>query len=74
MKILADGAPGVERRSLIGTIDEIRQSIHRYAAVGVDYLMIDTFYGAPEIENQGPNAVLHTMERFAREVMPEFRG
>jgi probable F420-dependent oxidoreductase len=65
--------PAGEPRLLIGTPDEIRAAIRRIAAVGVSQIIVDTFYIAPELVGQPTSAILVSLERFAREVMPEFR-
>jgi probable F420-dependent oxidoreductase len=69
-----DGAGQADQRSLIGTPEFMRQSLRRFQAAGVDYFMIDTFYGTAAIEDESLEAVLAKMERFAREIMPEFQG
>jgi hypothetical protein len=37
----------------------------------VRYIVLDTFYSAPELESETVDTILETMERFAAEVMPK---
>jgi hypothetical protein len=51
----------------------VRSEIHRYAAIGVDGFVLDTFYGSPLVENKDPGEVITTLQRFASALMPEFK-
>lgn len=73
LKVLPESDRQTRRFSLVGTPDEIRASIRRYQEVGVQGFMLDTFYGSPEVEHEDTTSVLRSMERFALDIMPEFR-
>ena len=62
-----------ERRSLIGTTKEVRSAIREYQTAGVNGFVLDTFYGAQEVEHKSTQEVIGTLEGFATELMPEFR-
>jgi probable F420-dependent oxidoreductase len=69
-----DGAAGsVRRRPLLGSTQKIIDDIGHYRDVGVQYMMLDTFYGAPELEHETVESMFGTIERFAADVMPKFQ-
>lgn len=56
-----------------GTPDQVVASIHRYKRAGFTELVFDTFFaGFPELEDATPEAILKTLELFARVAMPAF--
>jgi probable F420-dependent oxidoreductase len=72
LHLLPDTDITTARGPLIGTSDEVRQSIRAYAAIGVDGFVLDTFYGSSLVERKDPGEVVDTLRRFAEEVMREF--
>jgi len=71
---LYDGVEAsVRRRPLLGSTQKIVDDIGHYRDTGVQYMMLDTFYSAPELEHQTIEGVLETIERFAADVMPKYR-
>jgi probable F420-dependent oxidoreductase len=69
-----DGAEAsVRRRPLLGSTQKIVDDIGHYRDTGVQSMMLDTFYSAPELEHQTIEGVLETIERFAADVMPKYR-
>jgi probable F420-dependent oxidoreductase len=64
----------VRRRPLLGSTQKIVDDIGHYRDTGVQYMMLDTFYSAPELEHQTIEGVLETIERFAADVMPKYRA
>lgn len=73
LHLLPEDDDTTERRSLIGTTQEVRSAIQEYQAAGVQGFVLDTFYGAPEVEHKSTQEVLGTLEHFATEIIPEFR-
>jgi probable F420-dependent oxidoreductase len=68
-----DGAEAsVKRRPLLGSTQKIIDDIGQYRDAGVQYLMLDTFYSAPELEHETLTSMLGTIKRFAADVMPKF--
>jgi alkanesulfonate monooxygenase SsuD/methylene tetrahydromethanopterin reductase-like flavin-dependent oxidoreductase (luciferase family) len=74
--VVADGAPLTVRvlrgglgslRGAIGTPEQVRELVARYADAGVDELVLSVATGGTEHDD-----VLAALELFAREVMPEF--
>jgi probable F420-dependent oxidoreductase len=61
----------VKRRPLLGSAQQIIDDLGRYRDAGVHYVVLDTFYSAPELERQTVDGMLATMERFAADVMPK---
>jgi alkanesulfonate monooxygenase SsuD/methylene tetrahydromethanopterin reductase-like flavin-dependent oxidoreductase (luciferase family) len=72
MKIL-DGAADSEW-PLVGTESSVINGINRFATAGVSHLVMDTFYSIPELHQETVDTVLATMERFARQIIPQFPG
>jgi len=72
LKFLDDG-PGAaaKRRPLLGSAQKIIDEIGQYREAGVQYIVLDTFYSAPELESETVDTILDTMERFASDVMPK---
>ena len=66
------GDKTTKRRSLIGSPKEVRSAIQDYQTAGVQGFVLDTFYGAPEVEHKSTQKVLNTLEDFATEFLPEF--
>ncbi|HKX26781.1 MAG TPA: LLM class flavin-dependent oxidoreductase, partial [Blastocatellia bacterium] len=73
LKFFDDPEAAGERRPLLGSPQQIVDEIGQYREAGVRYIMLDTFYSAPELEHETLETMLATMERFASEVMPHFR-
>lgn len=61
-----------QQGNLIGTPEEVRRAIHRYADAGVDGFVLDTFYGSALVEQKNVDDILATLEDFAEKIMPEF--
>jgi len=72
MKIL-DGAADSDW-PLVGAESNVIDGINRFASAGVSHLVMDTFYSIPELHQETVDTVLATMERFARQIIPEFPG
>jgi len=70
MKIL-DGAAHSDW-PLVGTESSVIEGINRFASAGVTHLVMDTFYSIPELHEETVDTVLATMERFARQIIPQF--
>ena len=70
MKIL-DGAANSDW-PLFGSESSIIEGINRFAAAGVTHLVMDTFYSIPELHEETVDTVLATMERFAKQIIPQF--
>jgi probable F420-dependent oxidoreductase len=69
-----DGPEAAERRRpLLGGTQKVIDDIGQYRDAGVDYLMLDTFYSAPELEHETLESLLETIERFAADVMPKIQ-
>lgn len=69
-----DGAEAmVKRRPCLGGTQKIIDDIGRYRDAGVHYLMLDTFYSAPELEHETLESLLATIERFAADVIPKIQ-
>jgi probable F420-dependent oxidoreductase len=69
-----DGAEGsVRRRPLLGSTQKIIDDVGHYRDAGVQYLMLDTFYSVPELEDETIAGMFETIERFAAEVMPKIQ-
>jgi probable F420-dependent oxidoreductase len=62
----------VNRRSLLGGTEKIIDDIRLYRDAGVQYILLDTFYSASELQGATAESVVATMERFGAEVMPKF--
>jgi probable F420-dependent oxidoreductase len=62
------------RRPLLGGTQKVIDDIGQYRDAGVDYLMLDTFYSAPELEHETLESLLETIERFAADVMPKIQS
>ena len=72
LHLLPESDQSTKRESLIGTLDEVRAAIRTYAAAGVDGFVLDTFYGSPLVEKNGPDETIATLRRFAEAmVFPE---
>jgi probable F420-dependent oxidoreductase len=65
-----DQSTEAERRPLLGSTQKIIDEIGEYGDAGVQYIVLDTFYSAPELEGETIDSIMDTMERFAAEVMP----
>ena len=61
----------VKRRPLLGSTQKIIDDLGQYRDVGVQYVLLDTFYSAAELEHETVDSMLGTMERFAADVMPK---
>jgi len=69
-----DGAEAsVKRRPLLGSTQKIIDELGQYRDVGVQYVMLDTFYSAAELEHETVESMLETMERVAANVMPKIQ-
>jgi probable F420-dependent oxidoreductase len=69
-----DGAEAsVKRRPLLGSRQKIIDDIGQYRDVGVQYMLLDTFYSGSELEHETVDSMFATIERFAADVMPKFQ-
>jgi probable F420-dependent oxidoreductase len=67
-----DGAEAAaRRRPLLGSVQKIIDDIGHYREAGVQYIVLDTFYSAPELEHQTVEGMFETIDRFAADVMPK---
>ncbi|HSF30577.1 MAG TPA: LLM class F420-dependent oxidoreductase [Candidatus Tectomicrobia bacterium] len=73
LKFYAGAEASVRRRPLLGSAQKIIDDIGLYRDAGVQYLMLDTFYSAPELEHQTVEGMFEAIERFAADVMPKFQ-
>jgi len=55
---------------LVGPLSQIIENIQKYREAGVDYLVLDLFYGIPELASETLDSTLATMEQVAREIRP----
>ena len=62
----------VNRRPLLGGTQKIIDDIRLYRDAGVQYILLDSFYSASELQGETAESVVATMERFGAEVMPKF--
>jgi len=72
LKFYAGAEASVRRRPLLGSPQKIIDDLGQYQEVGVGYVMLDTFYGVPEVEHETVESMLATIEQFAADVMREF--
>ena len=72
VKIVSDPSLYSDELSLLGTMDKVVNNIAGFRDAGVGYVVLDTFYGIPELHGETVDSVLATMERFAAEVIPQF--
>jgi len=63
----------VKRRPLLGSTKKIIDDLGQYRDVGVQYVMLDTFYSAAELAHETVESMLETIERVAADVMPKIR-
>jgi probable F420-dependent oxidoreductase len=70
LKFYTGAEAAVKRRPLLGSTAKIIDDIGRFRDAGVHYMMLDTFYGDPELEQQTVEGMFETIERFAADVMP----
>jgi probable F420-dependent oxidoreductase len=69
-----DGAEAsVRRRPLLGSTQKIIDDLGQYRDVGVQYVMLDTFYGAAELAHETVESMLGTVQRFAADVIPKLQ-
>lgn len=71
LHLLPEGDTTTKRESLTGTLEELKEKIRAYKAIGIDGFVLDTFYGSPMVEHKHPEEVVATLRRFAAEIMPE---
>src|SRR5262245_15977202 len=62
-----------KRRPLLGSPQKIIDEIGQYRDSGVQYIVLDTFYSAAELEHETIESILETMGQFAADVMSVFR-
>ena len=72
LKFASDPALYTETRPMLGTVSQVIDSVGRFRDAGVGHLVLDTFYGIPELHGETEDNILATMERFATEVIPKF--
>ena len=74
MKIVSDGSAALEEWPLVGNVEKLIDSVRRFQEIGVGHLVMDTFYGMPEVLGESVDSIIATMEHFASAVMPHFPG
>ena len=74
MKIVTDGSQALDEWPLFGTVEKLIDSVGRFQEVGAGHLVMDTFYGMPELLDETVDGMIATMEHFASAVMPHFPG
>ena len=72
LKIVSDSTPSSNELRLLGPVKKVIDNVAVLRDAGVGYLVLDTFYGTPELHGETVDSILATMERFATEVMPQF--
>ena len=72
VKIVSDPNLSSDTWPLLGTVKQVVDYVSGFRDGGVRYLVMDTFYGIPELHGETADDMLATMERFAKEVMPQF--
>ena len=72
VKIMSDSDPSSGAASLLGSTKKVIDNVAALRDAGVNYIVLDTFYGIPELHGETLDSILATMERFAAEVMPQF--
>ena len=73
LKFYNGAEASVKRRPLLGSTQKIIDELGQYRDVGVQYVMLDTFYSAAELEHETVESMLETMERVAADVMPKIQ-
>ncbi len=63
-----------EKYPMTGSVAYIVENLRRYRAVGVSYVVIDLFYGLPELARETLDSVLLAIERFQAEIAPQVVG
>jgi len=74
LKFLDGPEADAKRRPLLGSTQKVTDEIAEYRDAGVQYIVLDTFYSAPELHHETLESILATMERFAATVMPAFQS
>ena len=64
------GSP--ETWPLVDTAPRIVESVGRFQDLGVHHLVMDTFYSLPDLHEENIDTLVATMEKFARDVIPQF--
>ena len=72
LKIVSDPALSNDEWPLVGTVKQVIDNVAEFRDAGVGHLVMDTFYGVPELHGETEDSILATMERFATEVIPQF--
>ena len=72
LKFSSDSAVSTNEWPLLGTVKTVIDNVAGFSNAGVGYLVMDTFYGIPELHGETVDSILATMERFATEVIPQF--
>ena len=72
LKISSDSAISTNEWPLLGSVKTVIDNVAGFSNAGVSYLVMDTFYGIPELHGETVDSILATMERFATEVIPQF--
>ncbi len=57
---------------LFDTVERVIEGVEHFREVGVNHLVMDTFYSIPELHQETVDSVLATMERFAQYVISQF--
>ena len=57
---------------LVDTAPRIVESVGRFQDLGVHHLVMDTFYSLPNLHDENIDTLVATMEKFARDVIPQF--
>ena len=72
LKIVSDPALSNDEWPLVGTVKQVIDNVAEFRDAGVGHLVMDTFYGLPELHGETEDSILATMERFATEVFTQF--
>lgn len=72
LHLTSESKESAKQGHLIGTLENIRESIRSFATRGVDGFVLDTFYGSSLVERKDLGDILATLSSFAERIMPEF--
>ena len=72
LRIDQDATQAVDAWPLVGTVDKVIESVEAFGDAGVEHLVMDTFYGIPELHGETYDDIMRTMEVFASDVVPRF--
>lgn len=70
LQIHATRQPHSGKYPLVGSAEWVRENVEAYRKAGATGLVMDTFYGVPELGGETLASVVTTLETFAREIRP----